>query len=157
MKTIVILLVILMGLSVNAQNLSKQRIWKITSDKRSIYFDQGIFHSDKKRSPAKLTNIRNSYVTSRGYERVVLDFDGSQPPKIYGHISMSKNKMYLDLFNTTLSSNIANIKNVKFLENVDFFNIDKDLLSIEFKVSNKVSYDIFYLENPGRIVIDIKK
>lgn len=157
MKTIMMLLVILFGISGFSQNLSKQRIWKITSDKRAIYFDQGIFHSDKKRSTAKLTSIRNSYVGSRGYERVVLDFNESEPPKVYGHISMNKKKLYLDLFNTKLSDNMSSIKNVKYLENVDFFNIDKDLLSIEFKVSQKVSYDIFYLENPGRIVIDIKR
>jgi len=141
----------------SAQNLSKQRIWKITSDKRSIYFDQGIFHSENNSTASVLTNIRNSYVSARGFERVVFDFAGIQPPKVYGHISMEKNKLYIDFFNTTLNRDFSKIKNVKYVENIDFFNIDKDLLSIELSVSQKVSYDIFYLTNPARVVVDIKK
>lgn len=139
------------------QNLSKQRIWKVTADKRAIYFDQGIFHSDLSTSKNTLVNIRNSFVDSRGFERIVFDFEGVNPPKIYGHISMEKNKLYLDLFNTNIKKNLSNIKNVKYIESLDFFNIDKDLLSIEINVNKKVSYDIFYLKNPGRVVIDIKK
>ena len=141
----------------SAQNLSKQRIWKITSDKRSIYFDQGIFHSENNSTASVLTNIRNSYVNARGFERVVFDFAGIQPRKVYGHISMKKNKLYIDFFNTTLNRDFSKIQNVKFVENIDFFNIDKDLLSIELSVSQKVSYDIFYLTNPARVVVDIKK
>ncbi len=157
MKKILGLLTLVTTLCAFSQNLSKQRIWKITSDKRAIYFDQGIFHSEKRRSTAQLISIRNSYVEARGFERLVLDFSEIEPPKVYGHISKDKSKLYLDLFNTSLSKKINTIKNVKYIDSVDFFNIDKDLLSIELNVSQKVSYDIFYLENPGRIVIDIKK
>lgn len=157
MKKILGLLTLVSTLCAFSQNLSKQRIWKITTDKRSIYFDQGIFHSEKRRNTTQLVSIRNSYVESRGFERIVFDFAQNEAPKVYGHISKDRSKLYIDLFNTSLSKKVNSIKNVKFVDSVDFFNIDKDLLSIELNVSKKVSYDIFYLENPGRIVIDIKK
>lgn len=140
-----------------AQDLLQERIWKISSRKRSIFFDKGVFHSAANPMSQKLTGIRNSYIHARGYERVVLDFSSSKPPKVYGKISSIEKKIYLDLFNTKLGTDVEQLKNIKFLKNIDFFTIDKDNLSVELQFSKKVSFDIFYLENPARIVIDVKK
>ena len=92
MKFILNFLIIFTALSSisYAQDLLQERIWKISSRKRSVYFDKGVFHSDNPKLPQQLKSIRNSYIPSRGYER-------------------------------------------------------------------KVSFDIFYLTNPGRLVIDVKK
>lgn len=140
-----------------AESLLKERIWKISSRKRSIFLDKGVFHSEKNPTVQKLTGIRNSYVPARGYERVVFDFSSNKPPKVYGKISSKEKKVYVDFFNTSLGAKADHLKNIKYLKNIDFFNLDKDRLSVELNFEQNVSYDIFYLENPGRLVIDIKK
>ena len=143
--------------AVYAQNLLKERIWKISSRKRSIFFDKGIFHSGANSKMQNLSAVRSSYVPARGYERVVFDFTGKLPPRIYGHISKTDKKIYIDFFNTELSNQLNNLKNTKYLTNVEFFNIEKDHVSAELVFKSAVSFDIFYLENPARLVIDIKK
>jgi hypothetical protein len=155
---LIILFVYLMNFShVLAQDLTKQRIWKISSKKRSVFLDKGIFYSDQKSSNQQLVGVRNSFAANLGYERIVLDFSNMTPPRIYGHIAGDEKKVYLDLKDTQLLKKIDIIKNIKYLKNVDFFNIDKDNLSLELIFNEKVSFDIFYLENPGRLVIDVKK
>jgi hypothetical protein len=159
MKSVLSVLLITLGLSQFsfAQDLLQERIWKISSRKRSIFFDKGVFHSEANPVNQKLNGIRNSYVPARGYERVVFDFTSTKPPKVYGKISSSEKKVYIDFFNSSLGTNVAQLKNIKFLKNIDFFTIDKDNVSVELQFTEKVSYDIFYLENPGRLVIDVKK
>ena len=155
----VYLLVIILSISslVSAQDLLNERIWKISARKRSIFLDKGIFHSDVNPMQQKLTNVRNSYVPARGYERIVFDFSSNRPPKVYGKISNKEKKVYIDFFNTDLATNIQKLKNIKLLKSVDFFSIDEGSLSVELTFSTEASYDIFYLENPGRLVIDAKK
>ena len=139
------------------QDLLQERIWKISSRKRSIFFDKGVFHSEANPVSQKLMGIRNSYIPARGYERIVFDFSSKKPPKIYGKIASKENRVYIDLFNTTMGTNVKQLRNIKFLKNIDFFTIDKNNVSMELKFSKKVSYDVFYLESPGRLVIDVKK
>lgn len=154
----VLLCTLLMGSTTSfAQNLLKERIWKISSRKRSIYFDKGIFHSGANSQMQQLKTIRNSYVPARGYERVVFDFSGNLPPRIYGHIAKDEKKVYIDFFNTELSKQLSNLRNTKFLKDVQFFNIEEDHVSVELIFKSNVSFDVFYLENPARLVIDIKK
>lgn len=140
-----------------SQNLLKERIWKISSKKRSIFFDKGVFHSSANSQMQKLLGIRNSYVPARGYERVVFDFSGTKPPRIYGHISSPDKKVYIDFFNTELSEKLQNLKNTKYLNDIQFYNIEEDQVSVELVFQSRVSFDVFYLENPARLVIDIKK
>lgn len=140
-----------------AQNLKKERIWKISSKKRSIFFDKGIFHSPLNAKKQSLSGLRNSYVKSRGYERIVFDFSSSTPPRVYGHISKKESKIYLDFFNTSLSKNVKNLQNIKYIKSVDFFNLDENTVSVEVYFQKGSSFDIFYLEDPARLVIDVKK
>lgn len=156
MKFVFLILVILSANTLSAQNLLKERIWKISDRKRSIFFDKGVFHSDIQANNQMLQGVRNSYVSARGYERVVFDFGSKNPPKVYGYIS-EDNKIYIDFFNTVLEKAIEPVSGVKYLNEINFFNIDSDGLSAEISFKSKVSVDIFYLNNPGRIVIDIKK
>jgi hypothetical protein len=154
---LLIFVLILQSFAVMAQDLSKQRIWKISSKKRAVFLDKGVFYTNESSPQQQLKAIRNSYIPSRGYERVVFDFTSPKPPRVYGHIANNEKKVYLDLHNTSLNRSISAVKNVKFVKNVDFFNLDKDNLSVELSFKENVSFDIFYLENPGRLVIDIKK
>jgi hypothetical protein len=157
MKSIVVAFTFLLTCQAFAQNLNAQRIWKISSKKRSIFLDKGVFHLDNMKGTNKLSSIRNSFFKSRGYERLVFDFDMENPPRMYGHISKGKKKIYIDFFNTTLNKKMASVSKVKYVNSVDFFAIDKNNLSVEVNLADKVSYDIFYLSNPGRLVIDIQK
>lgn len=152
-----IILALLAGSVSFAQNLLTERIWKISSRKRSIFFDQGVFHSDLNASPKKLVDIRNSYKPKQGFERIVFDFASSSPAKVYGHISQEDKKIRLDFFNTSLDKSLNEVSNVKYVKNIDFFKIDNESLSVEISFKASVSFDIFYLENPGRLVIDVKK
>jgi len=157
MKVLLTLVSMLFITNVFAQNLNSQRIWKISSKKRSIFLDKGIFHSDSEIKNVQLSGVRNSYVTSRGYERVVFDFNTLNTPRIYGYISKKDKKIYLDFFNTSLNKALTSIKEVQYVKSVDFYNIDKNQLSVELTFNSTVSFDIFFLENPGRLVIDVKK
>lgn len=151
-----LLLVILVSSPVWAQNLHKERIWKLSDRKRSIYFDKGIFHSPPNGAVQNLKGVRTSFIKSRGYERVVFDFSSNKPPRVYGHISKETGKLYIDFFNTKLEKNISDLQGTKYLKSLDFFNLDKEKLSAELTLSKNVSFDIFYLENPARVVVDIK-
>lgn len=140
-----------------AQDLLKERIWKISDRKRSVFLDKGVFHSESNPMQQSLKDVRNSYVSSRGYERIVFDFTSEKPPRVYGKIAGDEKKVYLDFFNTSIGTNISELKNIKFLKNIDFFTIDEENISVELQFKNEVSFDIFYLENPGRLVVDVKK
>ena len=140
-----------------SEDLLKERIWKISSRKRSIFLDKGVFHSEANPTIQDLVGIRNSYIPARGYERVVFDFSSNKPPKVYGKISKKDKKVYVDFFNTNLGAKAEQLRNIKFLKNVDFFTLDKNTTTVELNFSKDVSFDIFYLENPGRLVIDVKQ
>lgn len=140
-----------------AQNLMKERLWKIDSRKKSIYLEKGIFHSGDRNTKSKLMKIRHSYSASQGYERIVFDFNTNEIPKVYGFLSPDDKKLYLDLFETALQDGLQFPGNSKFVKTIDFYPISSDSLSLEVAFKDVVSADIFYLTNPARLVIDLKK
>lgn len=157
MKKLVFILSIFISINVIAQNLLEEKIWKIGSHKRSIFQDKGVFHTGSEGMPGVLQTVRHSMNKSIGAERIVFDFTGQQIPKIYGHLAKSQDKIYIDFFGTTMASNISSDSNGEYLKGVEFYPISKDILSLELNFKGKISADIFYLENPARLVIDIKK
>ena len=159
MKTLLLGLLFLINISTisYAQDLLKERIWKLAPRKKSIFLDKGVFHSDANPQMQKLVGMRNSYVPARGYERIVIDFSGNKPPRIYGHVSKKDNKVFIDLFNTSMTPELEGISSIKYLKDVKFFDIEPDHISAELSFSRSVSFDIFYLENPARLVLDVKK
>lgn len=139
------------------QDLLNERIRMIDARKKSVYFQSGVFHNGPlQKNQTTLKGLRHSYVKSRDYERIVIDFTTPKPPRIYGHINSQKKLITMDLFNTDYQKNIKSLGNSKFVEAVHFYPIDKDSLSVELQFKKSVSADIFYLENPGRLVIDVK-
>src|SRR5690606_7068764 len=96
MKLVLILLSLVLTTSALAQNLLEERIWKVSPRKKSIFLDSGVFHHNSK-SSSSIMGVRNSAVNGRGYERIVIDFNTSTIPKIYGHITASK-KISVDFF-----------------------------------------------------------
>lgn len=152
-----VLLTLLFTFSASAQNLLQERIRRISPRKKSIYLDTGIFHNGGPKLNSKLKAVRHSYSTRTGYERVVFDFTTNELPRIYGYISREENKLYLDLFETDIPATLNSFGDSKYVKELLFFPIQKDTLSVEMNFKSKVTLDVFYLTNPGRLVIDIKK
>lgn len=146
----------LMSLPVLAQNLMEERIWKVSSRKKSIFLDSGVFHHNSEIKNAGITSIRSSATPGQGYERVVIDFNSPSIPKIYGHISQKDQKITVDFFNAAVASRQPELKKSKNVKNIDFINVDGKSITMDISMKGKASFDIFYLENPGRLVIDIR-
>lgn len=140
----------------SAQDLMKERIRKLSNNKTSIYIEKGIFHNGGVKQEGVLKAIRQSFNPKQGFERIVIDFSTNQIPKIYGHISSADRRLYIDFFDTTLAKDLQTIGSTRFVEKVSFFPIESNYVSMEMKLKAKVNADIFYLENPGRLVIDFK-
>lgn len=155
MKLSLILVGLLTVTSVLAQNLMEERIWKVAPRKKSIFLDSGVFHMNSDLKSSAITGVRNSAVNGRGYERVVIDFSSTSVPKLYGHITANK-KLSIDFFDTSIQTSQPNMKNSKFVKAVDFITVDGKTITMEMALKGKSSFDIFYLENPGRLVIDIR-
>lgn len=149
------LLILLVGYSAFAQNLTEERIWKLGSKKKSIYLSSGVFHQNTG-SNAAIASIRSSSAGQQGYERIVIDFAGTSIPKLYGHISESEKKISVDFFQTSVNPQLKSLTNTKYVKSVDFLAIDKDQVTMEINLKNKYNYDVFYLESPGRLVIDVR-
>jgi hypothetical protein len=140
-----------------AQNLlSGERITRLSSRKKSIYLDTGIFHNGGPKRKSKIKAIRHNYSKRLGYERVVMDFTTQELPRVYGYISQKERKLYLDLFRTDIPSQLDSFGKSKFVEKVNFFPIQADTLSVEVVFKKNVTLDIFFLSGPGRLVVDIK-
>lgn len=155
MKLSLLLLSLLTVSPILAQSLMEERIWKVAPRKKSIFLDSGVFHLNSNLASSTITGVRNSAVNGRGYERVVIDFNTPTVPKIYGHIAENK-KLSVDFFNTTMGTNQPQMKNSKFVKSIDFINVDGKSVTMEIALKGKSSFDVFYLENPGRLVIDIR-
>ena len=149
-------LTIFITLPVLAQNLMEERIWKISPRKKSIFLDAGVFHHNSMAKGIGMTGVRSSFVKDRGYERVVIDFNTPSIPKLYGHISPINQKITLDLFDTNAVTSQNQLKNSKFVKNIDFISVDGKTMTMEMSMKGKSSFDVFYLENPARLVIDIR-
>ncbi|MCM2349556.1 MAG: hypothetical protein NDI69_06010 [Bacteriovoracaceae bacterium] len=155
MKLSLFLLCLLAVTPVLAQNLMEERIWKVSPRKKSIFLDSGVFHLNSNVKSSSITAVRNSTVNGRGYERVVVDFSSPSVPKLYGHITADK-KISVDFFDTAISTTQPKLKNSKYVKAIDFISVDGKTMTMEMTLKGKSSFDIFYLENPGRLVIDIR-
>lgn len=147
---------LLVSLPVLAQNLMEERIWKVAPRKKSIFLDSGVFHHNSNIKNSGITGVRTSGTAKQGYERIVIDFDSSTIPKIYGHISPQDKKISVDFFETKVVTSQPQIKSSINVKTIDFINVDGRSITMDLSMKGKASYDIFFLENPGRLVIDIR-
>ncbi len=155
MKTLTILFFIFSN-QLFSQDLFSQRIRKISTRKKAIFFDSGIFHNGSDKRPSVLKAMRHSYSAKNGYERVVFDFEGSKVPRIYGNIASKSKKIFIDFFDTSLNSKINSFGKSKLINGIRLFPLSEESLSVEIDLKNNSSADIFYLEKPGRLVLDLK-
>ena len=155
MKLSLLLLCLLTVMPILAQNLMEERIWKVAPRKKSIFLDSGVFHLNSDVKNSSIVGVRNSAVNGRGYERLVIDFNTPTVPKLYGHIAENK-KVTVDFFNTSIQASQPQLKNSKFVKSIDFISVDGKNITMDIVLKGKTSFDVFYLENPGRLVIDIR-
>lgn len=155
---ILTLLLLFCATHVFSQNLQDSRILKISDKKRSIFIDRGIFYYGSFNTPLQnLISVRNSFDQTKEIERLVFDLDGNIPPKIYGMINKEDKKLTIDFFNTNIKSNVKSIKNARFVKEINFLNLDKNELTLELTFHKEMTFDVFILNNPARLVVDIKK
>jgi hypothetical protein len=145
------------SISANTQNLLKERIWKISNKKKSIYLDRGVFHHKSDVTNGLIKSVRVYYSGPKKYERIVFDFGNKSISNIYGHISPTKKKVYIDVFNVKPRTDFNRINNGKFLDSMDVYSLDKNNITFELNFKKNYSFDIFYLTNPGRLVLDVKR
>lgn len=138
-----------------AQDLTQERIWKISDRKKSIFLDSGVFHKNTNIQSANIVGLRSSNPKGRGYERIVVDFDSKTIPKTYGHIK-PKDKLSIDFFNTSIVASPPQLRNSKYFKSINFINVDTKTVTMEIALKGKRSFDIFYLNKPSRLVIDIR-
>lgn len=155
-KFLFIIFCLTLSLNSFAQDLLKERIRKLTDKKTSIYIESGIFHNGGVKTEGLVKGIRQFFTPKQGFERIVIDFGASEIPKVYGNINSAERKLYIDFFDTKLDKELKTVAETKYVEKVNFYPIDQGQLSMEIKFKTKVSADIFFLENPGRLVIDLK-
>jgi len=153
---VLLVFVSLLPFVTQAQNLVEERIRRLDSRKKSVFLNRGIFHNGGPKVASSLKAVRHSFNPKLGYERLVMDFETAQMPRVYGHIATGEKKLYLDLFDTQIKGAIGSFGNSKYVESINFFPISQDTLSVEIHFKQSVSVDIFYLETPGRLVIDVK-
>ncbi|MFG1482220.1 hypothetical protein ACRXCV_02060 [Halobacteriovorax sp. GFR7] len=157
LKVLLLITVFSLGHKAYSQDLLNERIRKIPDKKRSIFFNKGIFHSTNSNTNSVLKSIRHGNGSSRGFERLVFDFETNEAPRVYGYKSEKENKIYVDFFKTKLNKKVGSFGTSKLVKKVDFYPVGDDTLSAELVIDGKHSIDVFTLKNPGRLVIDIKK
>lgn len=156
MLTYRLAVIFLLSTSVLAQNLMKEKIRKIDARKKSIYLQRGIFYSGAKNIPSKLVRIRRSYRKDKEFERIVFDFNTQEPPRLYGHLSDSEKKLYMDFFTTTILPTVKFPEESRYVSSSHFL-ADNEILSVEVNLEVAKSAEIFHLSSPGRVVVDLKK
>jgi hypothetical protein len=139
-----------------SQDLLKERIRKLSNKKTSIYIESGIFHNGGAKGEGLIKGVRQFYNPKQGFERIVIDLAGAEIPKVYGNINSIEKKLYIDFFDTKLDKELKTVSSTRYIEKINFFPIEPAMLSLEMKLKAKVSADIFFLDNPGRLVIDLK-
>jgi len=141
----------------HAIDLTNEHIHKIPDKKKAIYFTRGIFHNGDGKVEAKLKAIRHSFTEKQGFERLVIDFEGKQVPKIYGGLVPGKKTLSLDLFNVSLAKDVGSFGKSNLVEGVNFFPIQGETTTMEIGFKDDVKIELFSLASPARLVIDVMK
>ncbi|MBT3234911.1 MAG: hypothetical protein HN353_03075 [Bdellovibrionales bacterium] len=143
---------------VTAQDLTAERIRRISGRKRAIFLHQGIFHNGDVKQDSSIMGIRRSYRKGTQQERLVFDFSSVKAPRIYGHINSKGKRINIDFFDTQIGNRVTQeLRRGHFVDTINFYAVDKEVLSCELSFNTEVKVDIFYLESHGRLVVDIKK
>ena len=142
----------------NLNQLNQEEIRKMEGHKTGVYVPKGVFYKGGEKLSSSIQSIRQSGDALKSTERVVIDFSTPNTPKIYSYLSDSEKILYIDFFNTEIKDKKLELTNSMFVDSINFYPWKKDgSLSMEIKLKERVFCDLFYLESPGRMVIDIRK
>lgn len=139
------------------QDLNKEKARKMEGRETKAFLSKGIFYKGGADLPTAIQKIRRSWDAKKSNERVVIDFSTENPPKIYSYLSDSEKILYIDFFNTEIKDKKLELVDSTFVDSINFYPWKDNLLSMEIKLKEKVFCDLFYLDTPGRMVIDIRK
>ena len=138
------------------QDLFSERIRKISHDKKAVFLDNGIFHNGPSSAASAFKGLRHHYSKELGYERLVFDFASETIPRLYAYLNGVENKLYIDFFKTEMKGKPVSTDKSVFVEEINVFLVEKGNVSTEIVFKQNAGIEIFYLDYPGRLVIDIK-
>ena len=141
---------------VYGQDLFSERIRKISRDKKAVFLDNGIFHNGLSSVISEFKGFRHHYSKELGYERLVFDFGTEEIPRVYAYLNAVENKLYIDFFKTQMGGKPSSADRSVFIEEINLFLVEKGSISTEIIFKKNAGIEIFYLDYPGRLVIDIK-
>jgi hypothetical protein len=144
----------------SSQNVLKENSWIISGAKKNVYFEQGIFRfsgDPAAQVPAVLQNLRTHFNKNTKQERIVIDLTGTSMVGLYGSILPGKKKITLDLMQVSKGDSLPVATKGKYLQSIDIYIIEPKLLTLELNFDAVYSFEIFYLLNPLRVVIDVKR
>jgi hypothetical protein len=140
-----------------AQNLNQEKAKKMEGRKTGVYVQEGIFYKTGQEIKTELQNIRRSGDSAKSQERVVIDFSTANVPKVYSYLSDSEKILYIDFFNTEIKDKNPTLANSTFVDSINIYRWKDNKMSMEVKFKERVFCDLFYLDTPGRLVIDMRK
>jgi hypothetical protein len=150
-------LLLIFSSALSAQNLFEERIRKVANFKSENFIDGGVFVGGAQGSQSTLKAMRHSFDKKLNHERVVFDFETEMAPQVYGHLNGKKNVLYIDFLKTKPGKTLNSFGVTEFIKTMNVFPFSDGTLSTELTLSENAIIEIFILDKPGRIVMDIKR
>jgi len=143
-------------LAQEVQSLKKMELKYNKSDSYGV--DIIVESSFKQSNKCELNALRHSSLESRNFERIVFDFNKSSfPQQVYVLNSSKFKRVFIDFSGCETQLEELKIKGSKVIIGSSFYELGKGNLSIELELKKVKESEIFYLKNPSRLVIDIRK
>jgi len=158
-KSIFLLFIIAKCYILLAQEVKELKRDTLKYNKNDTYEVDIITQADfKKSDKCELRQLRHSSLQSRDFERIVFDFNEFNfPQKVYVLNSSKFKRVFIDFSGCETQLEELKIKGSKIIIGSSFYELGKGNLSIELELNKMKKSEIFYLKNPSRLVIDIKK
>ncbi len=134
-------------------NLAEMKVREMIGRKRGAFLTSGIFHTPGKAQTGLIKGLRySSSQLNDGHERIVLVFKENNLPRVYG--SLKGQEVFLDFFQTQKKE--LDFSKIKTLLKQEFIPINDKMLSLKLTFKEPITLEPFFLENPGRLVLDVK-
>lgn len=144
-------------ISIGAQDLAKMSVFEIKKDKAQRYKLEGVFRQKNNSvKMAQIVDIRKSFNPECICERVVFDFKTSLPKEIYLVLSAKHKRIFMDLMATNTDKYFNPFAKSKKVTDIKYYKLDSEKLSVEMGLKDQSKIEVFTLDNPSRLVIDIK-
>ncbi|MBF0311780.1 MAG: hypothetical protein HQK52_00095 [Oligoflexia bacterium] len=158
----ILTLTLFFPLAALAQDLWQEKIVKVSPVKRGVFSERFIFFKNDtfkgEEDQGVLGPMRQFYTEGSKQERIVLDITGVKSiPSVYGFVAGDERRIHIDIFNVEASTNMASLGKSRFVKSMKVYPIGKDHLSIELELDRNLSFEVFYLTNPVRLVVDAKE